>query len=627
MGSLGLITNEKNVILSMNKLVKLFLVMAFALSLNSCKRIEDAFTEYSGGLVLDSVSVVKSPQVKIQVNSIPNGYLITNTGKFPYQDSTQFVKYRFYAKNLETITSFQFKVENSISILNGQTIDDILIPATVTQVILIDKNGGSKFVNLKMSSFKYPNPSFTKLVLTVNPYQIAPLTSLIQYSSDQDVDFKYTVIGQDGEDFVKSGAGTGKVGEENVFGLYPQHANQVRFTITNVEGNSRDSIIVVNTGKLPDGVPERDDFRLNMATTVEAKTKFILCFPFKTLNGTFGGPAKTSYPVIIDKFGKIRGILEVPNVQDMKLLPNGHYLLYKNDDFTFSEFDLMGKFYHGMKPVHINHHDFEMLPNGNVVYTGEDEDVNGTIEDKLYEVDYQSGKIINQLNLYDLLDPSRPQLPFANNNDWLHMNSLTYDRTDNTIIFTARSQSLTAKVDLIKKKVVWMISDPTHWQAPWSAHLLKPSSNAFNYSYGLHSVRLNPANHNAMIVFDNGNERSYTNPMSLVDSYSRLVEYTVNPSTGQVSQTFEFGKNTGNYCFAISSVDYVTPDNLFVNFGWNIKDQNGKNAFIGGISSARFMEVDRSGKVNLDIVMKNSDTRFPLNGFRSYRARPFTFFP
>jgi hypothetical protein len=71
----------------------------------------------------------------------------------------------------------------------------------------------------------------------------------------------------------------------------------------------------------------------------------------------------------------------------------------------------------------------------------------------------------------------------------------------------------------------------------------------------------------------------------------------------------------------------VTPDDLFVNFGWNIKNQNGNNAFLGGISSARFKEVDRSGKVNLDIVMKNSDTRFPLNGFRSYRARPFTFFP
>jgi arylsulfate sulfotransferase len=599
----------------------------FVLGLNSCKHIENVLTEYSGDLVLDSVSVVKSPQVKIQMNSIPNGFVMFNTGKLPYQDSTQYVKYRFYAKNLATITSFQFKVVNSISTLNGQVIDDILIPATVNQVILIDQNGGSKFVNLKMSAFKYPNPSFTKLILTVNPYEIAPLTSLIQYGSDQDVNFKYTVIGQDGEDFVKQGASFGKVGEENVFGLYPQHANQIKFTITNAEGNSRDSVIVVNTGKLPDGVPERGDFKLNVATTSEAKTKFILSFPFKTLNGTFGGPAKTSYPVVIDKFGKIRGFLEVPNVMDMKLLPNGHYLLYRNDDYTFSEFDMMGKFYHSMKPEHINHHDFEMLPNGNVVFTGEDEDVNGTIEDKLYEVDYQSGRIVNELNLYDLLDPSRPQLPFANDNDWLHMNSLTYDRIDNTIIFTARSQSLTAKVDMIKKKVVWMFSDPTYWQAPWSSYLLKPSGTNFNYSYGLHSVRLNPANHNAMMVFDNGNARSYTNPMSLADSYSRLVEYTVNPSSGQVAQTFEFGKNIGNYCFAISSVDYVTPDNLFVNFGWNIKDQNGNNAFVGGISSARFMEVDRSGKVNLDIVLKNSDAQYPKNGFRSYRARPFNFYP
>ena len=611
----------------MNKFLITVLIFGFSLSLNSCKIIDDVFTEYSGGVALDSVAVVKSPQVKIQMNTIPNGFMLTNIEKLPYQDSTQFVKYRFYAKNLEKITSFQYKVVNSISTLNGQVIDEILLPAMVNQVILVDKDGGSKFVNLRLTSFKFPNPSFKKLILTVNPYQIAPLTSLIQYNADQEVKFKYTVIGQDGEDFVKQWAVMGKEGEENVFGLYPHHANQIKFSITNAEGNSRDSMIVVNTGKLPDGVPQAGDFKLNSATTGEAKTTFILSFPYKTLNGTFGGPAKTSYPVVIDKFGKIRGFLEVPNVQDMKLLPNGHYLLYRNDDFTFSEFDMMGKFYHGMKPKHINHHDFELLPNGNIVYTGEDEDVNGTIEDKLYEVDYQTGEIVNDLNLYDILDPSRPQLPFANDNDWLHMNSLAYDRTDNTIIFTARGQSLTAKVDMNKKKVVWMISDPTHWKAPWSAYLLKPSATPFNYSYGLHSVRLNPTNHNAMIVFDNGNARSYTNPMSLADSYSRLVEYTVNPATGQVAQTFEFGKNMGNYCFAISSVDYITADNLFVNFGWNIKDQNGNNAFVGGISSARFMEVDRTGKINLDIVLKNSDTQYPKNGFRSYRARPFTFFP
>jgi arylsulfate sulfotransferase len=612
----------------MNKFLISILIFGFSLSLNSCKRIEDVLVEYSGGLVLDSVLVVKSPLVKIQITPINNGFLLTNAAKLPYQDSTEYVKYRFYGKNLETITSFQFQVVNSISTLNGQVIDDILIPATVNQVILIDKNGGSKFVNLKMTAFKYPNPSFTKLSVSINPpYAIAPLTRLLKYEADQEISFKYSVLGQDGEDFVKSSTGVTKLGEENVFGLYPDYANQIKCTITNSEGNSRDSIIIVKTVKLPDGAPEAGDIKLNIATSKSAKTNFILSFPFKTLNGTFNGPGKTSFPVIIDKYGKVRGFLEIPFVQDMKLMPNGHYLLYRNDDNSFSEFDLMGKFYHGMKPEHINHHDFELLPNGNIIYTGEDFNVNATIEDKIYEVDYLSGRIINELNLYDLLDPSRPQLPFANDNDWLHMNSIAYDRTDNTVIFTARGQSLTAKVDMVNKKVVWMISDPTHWGAPWAAYLLKPSSTNFNYSYGLHSVRINPSNHNAMLVFDNGNARSYTNPVSLPDSYSRMVEYTVNPATGQVAQTFEFGKNMGNYCFAISSVDYVTLDNLFVNFGWNIKDKNGNNAFLGGISSARFMEVDRSGKVNLDIVLKNSDTRYPLNGFRSYRARPFSFFP
>lgn len=79
----------------MNKLIKSLFVFVFVLGLNSCKHMENVLTEYSGGLVLDSVLVVKSPQVKTQLNSITNGYLVTNTGKFPYQDSTQFVKYRF----------------------------------------------------------------------------------------------------------------------------------------------------------------------------------------------------------------------------------------------------------------------------------------------------------------------------------------------------------------------------------------------------------------------------------------------------------------------------------------------------------------------------------------------------
>jgi hypothetical protein len=70
----------------MNKLIKSLFVFVFVLGLNSCKHIEDVFTEYSGGLVLDSVSVVKSPQVKIQMNSIPNGFVLSNTGKLPYQD-------------------------------------------------------------------------------------------------------------------------------------------------------------------------------------------------------------------------------------------------------------------------------------------------------------------------------------------------------------------------------------------------------------------------------------------------------------------------------------------------------------------------------------------------------------
>ena len=44
-----------------------------------------------------------------------------------------------------------------------------------------------------------------------------------------------------------------------------------------------------------------------------------------------------------------------------------------------------------------------------------------------------------------------------------------------------------------------------------------------------------------------------------------------------------------------------------------------------GIPRIRFSEVDRSGKVYLDISIKNIDKTTPMNGIRTYRAHPINF--
>jgi arylsulfate sulfotransferase len=345
----------------------------------------------------------------------------------------------------------------------------------------------------------------------------------------------------------------------------------------------------------------------------------------KTLNSAFLQDPITQKPIIIDKFGKIRGFLDITDVLEMKPLPNGHFLYYKSNNFN--EIDLLGNVFHTITPPNPCHHDFEILPNGNIIYTGEDQSINQTMEDKIYEIDYQTGNIVNTINLFNVFDPARQTLPSTVDKDWLHNNSLCYDKTDNSLLLTARNQSLIAKIDMNSKKLFWMISDSSYWNTNLKPFLLKPIGSNFEFAYGEHSVRTSPYDHNKIIVFDNGNARSYTQPLTLAQSYSRLVEYTIDPITQQISQSFDFGKQLGaaTYTNATGNVDYLTQDDFLINFGFIIKDVNG-NIAPDGATSMRLMEVNRQGNVNMDITIKNTDPSTPLNGFRSYRAHPISFF-
>ena len=118
-----------------------------------------------------------------------------------------------------------------------------------------------------------------------------------------------------------------------------------------------------------------------------------------------------------------------------------------------------------------------------------------------------------------------------------------------------------------------------------------------------------------------------------VNNYSRLVEYSVDPSAKKVNLSFEFGKQFGsaNYTPALSNVDYITQDNMFACFGLIVKDQNGNAANVSrateeGVPQIRLMEMDRLGNLNIDISIKNTDLTTPLNGIRTYRAHPIRFF-
>ena len=581
--------------------------------------------------LIDSVILVDFPGIeyKIKTDTIP--YQLYNPVNLPYHTSLAPIKLRIHtlhATKLEIVPqAFNSTDKYQVFLLNDDN-KSITLTLTYTQpfsIRLTDRDFVSEYI-FRINENKMPDPDFNSLDLNLNPNNLTPLAGILSVSSSEPVSVGYIVKGQDGEDFVMQNHQLAQNNKVNLFGLYPNADNKVKVIITNAEGSMAHKDIIIPTGALPAEFPDSTDITVNKLDASNAQTKFIMYYPYKTQGAMpFNNPGKMASPIVLDNHGKVRWYMTVPFAMDMKPMPNGHFMVYYYG-YAFKEIDLFGNIYKEFVALN-GHHDFALLPNGNILYCGLDPSINNTDEDKIYEIDYRTGSVVKMINLYDILDPTRPQEPLIANapNDWFHLNSLAYDATDNSIVVTGRHQSAICKIDYATSQLRWIISDPTYWKSPWSNYLLQPTSTNFEYTWGQHSVVLNPADHNKLMVFDNGNGRSYTNPLSAADSYSRLVEFTIDQKGHSVSQSFDFGKEMGseNYSPALGSVDYVNQD-LFICFPLIMKDENGNAAQLKGTPSVRFMEVDRNKNVLLDMRIKNNSGNL-ANGYRTYRAHPFSF--
>jgi len=471
-------------------------------------------------------------------------------------------------------------------------------------------------------------PVFQSFQLTMNPSGYAPLAGTISVTSNQSVKLSYKVTGQDGEDFIFSNDKFSIDNDTiiNLYGLYPSHTNTIIVTITNQSGYITQKTVYVTTDPLPVDMPQANEIVVNSRST-NALSKFILLFPYK-MTGSFGKVGNAGNLMVIDTYGKVRWYLTLPfetnNV--LRQLKNGNWLLaYVNN---FLEIDLLGNINRTINLSFNYHHDVIQLPNNNLMYLG-DSQLNNTVEDKVYTIDYQSGNVIDSLNLYTILDPTRPQMPIGAPNDWFHANALTYDAIDNSIIISGRQQSAVVKIDLATKQLKWILSDPTHWNSTLSQNLLTPTGSGFEQQWGQHSPIIKPGNHNTIMLFDNGNDRNYTSPILPVNNYTRIVEYTIDENNRTVVQNYQYGKEYGQTLFApyVGKVEYINNDRFFIGNGGIRKDSNGNaTSTVFAENQIRLFEVDRNQNVYYDISVKSSLLSNPqLIGFLSYRSNVFNF--
>lgn len=316
--------------------------------------------------------------------------------------------------------------------------------------------------------------------------------------------------------------------------------------------------------------------------------------------------AMNTFVFAIDRDGAYVWFIDLKRgVGDVTLLPSGNFLIPLRNSHGAIEIDAFGTVlrewraansspvFSGQTPVALDsfHHELSQSSNGEFVTlsterrefanypTSESDPTPRTspvvVVGDAVAVFADDGTLRETHSLFDVLDPYRVGYDSFSSYwsafygeptlDWSHANAVVRDPSDNGFVVSVRHQDAIVKLDS-SGHLVWILGTHDNWSAAFAPFLLTPVGTPFAFSFHQHAPKI-LANGN-ILVFDNGNYRvSPPTPGPMV-TFSRAVEFAVDPITKQVRQVWEFAPTPSIFVQATGDVDVAeTTGNVIVTFG------------------------------------------------------------
>lgn len=467
-----------------------------------------------------------------------------------------------------------------------KTVNIIAIISLLIYLVLILVSCSDKQTNpITVKTLKELNISTDSIYL--NPYGYAPLSAIIKYSSSDQGKTRITVLGKNGinSNISNQFNDFGNSHSVSILGLYPDFENTVQIELIDKSNNTiASTYIKIKTFPLPRSMPTSIIIKINQTDKEESGLNLISNY----------SSTAPHIPLFVDSYGDIRWYLDFKNHPDLKDLAyeDGIFRL-SNGNFCFGdafsnkiyEVNELGKIINNWKfDGYTFHHNVVEKPDGNFLLSvskhgSSDLIGNQTSEDYIIEINRISGSVINEWDLKVCLDENRHTLVY-NPYDWIHVNAVIYDPSDNTIIVSARHQGVIKLT--YDNRVKWILGPHLGWGVnrrgeDLNQFLLTPLDNNgnvisdtsvaigytnhpyFEWNWFQHSTILIP-NGNLM-MFDNGDIRNFNNyPTSI---YSRVVEYQINDKNMTVQQKWTYGKERGLETFSrvVSNVQFLEKSN------------------------------------------------------------------
>lgn len=458
--------------------------------------------------------------------------------------------------------------------------------------------------DFKTNGYKIENPN-----IIIDPYKSSPLTALILFETKNDVTPKVTVVGKDNNTTITHTFQNTTKHYLSIYGLYPDYENKVIIEYKE-KGKQIKKEVTIKTDKLPDDFP--------LPTSVNSKKEEL---------GTefyFYTPSSKGYSCAYDMNGDVRWYLTHYAIWDNTRLKNGNMLVSTerliNTPYYMTglyEIDMFGKIYKEYSLPGGYHHDYYEMPNGNLLVATDDFDNKyGTVEDYIVELDRKNGKIVNKIDLKNILKMTDGKSENWTSYDWFHNNSVWYDEKTNSITLSGRHQDAVINIDYNTKKLNWIIGDSKNWSKDYQKYFFKKVGENFEWQWSQHAVMITKEGY--VFLFDNGNNKSKIkdNYVPADKSYSRGVMYKINKKNMTIEQIWEYGKERGSdfYSPYISDVDYLGKNHYIVHSGGIVKEDGKPSNQPAGLSTGNIaLKSDTVELLNDKVIF---ELVLPTNNYR-----------
>lgn len=481
----------------------------------------------------------------------------------------------------------------------------------VEQVPSLMAQQAEKEQEFKIDGYDINNPN-----VILNPYGNSPLTALVMFQTTGTVSPTVTIHGDDELTTFEHTFDATTNHYLPIYGLYADRDNLV--TIEYEENGTKISKdLTIKTGALPDNMVRPIDITSD-------KNKLTNDLYFFT-------PSSQGYTMAYDVNGNVRWYLTNNALWKIDRLDNGHLLISTerrvNSPYYMTglyEMDLMGKIYAEFDLPGGYHHDYYEMPDGNLLVASNDfTSGDGTVEDVIVELDRQTGDIVRQFDLKNILDTDDGKSENWSSYDWFHNNSVWYDQTTNTVILSGRHKDAVIGLDYNSGDLKWIIGDPTNWDEEYQQYFFTPIGNNFEWQWSQHAAMVTPEGY--IFILDNGNNKS-KNADSYVpasQSYTRGVMYKIDTDNMTIEQVWQYGKERGSEFYSpyISDVDYLGENHYIVHSGGIVSVDGQPSNQPAGLSAGNIQLTSDTVELLDDEVI--FEIKLPTNNYRVEKMNPY----